>query len=381
MTKYAVTIITLCLATQLTACNRTKDPENPAQPSQSSASSISAQSAEDPAKQRIKLAPASRPYVTVNVVQSQSVSPTVQAPAKVAFRSKALSTVGAVIEGRISKIFVQVGERVKAGTVLAIMESREAAQMRSDVARTAAELQRAQDQARRQAVMQQSGVGLEVERAEAEIQLREAQTEHDRSLQAVRMLGDGSDQTIKLLAPIDGVVLQIDSSVGAAVEAGTTLFKLGEPGALWVVADVFDTDLPRIESGAKAVIEINALPEPVAGFVAAIGADIQPELRRGAVYVEFNNPQLDLKPGMFARVSIEVAGVHRIVLPTTAVVIRDKKQTVVYVEVDEGQYELRNVQIGQAKNGQVPILSGLKDGERVVTSGALLLDSAASMLL
>lgn len=331
--------------------------------------------------QRIKLAPASRPYVAVNVVQSQSISPTVQAPAKVAFRGKAMSTVGAVIEGRISKINVQVGERVKAGTVLAIMESREAAQMRSDVARTAAELQRAQDHARRQTVMQQSGVGLEVERAEAEIQLREAETEHQRSIQAARMLGDGSDQTIKLLAPIDGVVLQIDSSVGAAVEAGTTLFKLGEPGALWVVADVFDTDLPRIETGAKAVIEINALPEPVDGHVAAIGAAMQPELRRGAVYIEFDQPQFELKPGMFSRVSIEVLGLHRIVLPTTAVVIKDRKQSVVYVEVADGQFELRNVQIGQAKNGQVPILSGLKDGERVVTSGALLLDSAASMLL
>jgi cobalt-zinc-cadmium efflux system membrane fusion protein len=323
----------------------------------------------------------SRPYMTVARVSPQTFTATVQAPSRVEFRAKALSTVGAVVAGRLSKINVQIGDRVKAGAALATLESSEAAQMRADIARAKAELQRAEDRAKRQTIMQKSGVGLEIERAEADIQLRQARADYERSVQALRLLGDGAGQSVVLRAPIDGVVLQVNASIGAAVEAGAVLFELGEPGALWIVADVFDNDLALIEKGAKATLQISALPEPISGHVVALSAAMQTDLRRGAVYIELDDTHLILKPGMFARASIEAAGPRRIILPTTAVLIKDKKQTVVYVETADGQFEPRNVTIGQARNGQVPVLDGLVEGERVVTSGTLLLDSAAAMLL
>ena len=301
----------------------------------------------------------SRPYITVAAVSPQTFTATVQAPSRVEFRAKALSTVGAVVAGRLGKINVQVGDHIKAGTALATLESSEAAQMRADVARTKAELQRAEDRAKRQAIMQKSGVGLEIERAEADIQLRQARADYQRSVQAVRLLGEGADQSIVLRAPIDGVVLRVNASIGAAVEAGAVLFELGEPGALWIVADVFDNDLALIEKGAKATMQISALPEPVSGHVVAVSAAMQTDLRRGAVYIALDDANVILKPGMFARASIEAAGPRRIVLPTTAVLIKDKKHTVVYVETADGLFEPRNVVIGQARDGQVPCLKDL----------------------
>ncbi|WP_249028047.1 efflux RND transporter periplasmic adaptor subunit [Methylovulum psychrotolerans] len=306
---------------------------------------------------------------------------TVQAPAQVAFRAKGLSAVGAVVAGRLTRVNVQVGDRVKAGMPMATLESPEVAQTRSDTIRARAELERAQDRAKRQAVMQRSGVGLEIERAEADVQLRQARADYERGVQAVRLLGDGVGQTVILRAPRDGVVLGVKASVGAAVDKGAVLLELGEPDALWVAADVFDNDLPLIEKGAKATVRINALPNAVAGHVVAVSADMQADLRRGVVYIELDDTPLAFKPGMFASAAIAAAGPRRIVLPTTAVLIKDKNQTVVYVEMANGEFEPRKVLIGQAREGQVPILDGLADGERVVTSDALLLDSAAAMLL
>lgn len=323
----------------------------------------------------------SRPYITVAAVSPQAFSEKVSAPARVEFRSKALSTIGAVVAGRLGKINVQVGDRVKAGTALATLDSSEAAQMRADLARAKAELQRAEDRARRQEIMQKSGVGLEVERAEADIQLRQARADYERSAQAIRLLGNGAGQSIILYAPIDGVVLRINASVGAAVEAGSVIFDLGEPDQHWIVADVFDSDLPLIKKDAKVMLQISAFSEPVFGRVAAVSAAMQPDLRRGAVYIELDDEKLILKPGMFARASIEAAGPLRIVLPTTAVLIKDKKQTVVYVETADGRFEPRNIVIGKARDGEVPVLEGLGGGEHVVTSGTLLLDSEAAMLL
>jgi membrane fusion protein, heavy metal efflux system len=334
-------------------------------------------------KQRkaIKIPNASRPYITVATISPQTFTATVQAPSRVEFRAKALSTVGAVVSGRVGKIDVQIGDRVKAGTPLATLESTEAAQMRSDVSRTRDELQRAEDRARRQETMLKSGVGLEIERNEANIMLREAHTDYQRSLQAIELLGSGTGQSVVLRASIDGVILRVNTSIGTAVEAGTVLFELGEPGALWIVADVFENDLPLIEKGAKVKLQMTTLSQPATGHVAAVSAAMQADLRRGAVYIELDNANLPLKAGMFARAMIEVAGPKRIVLPTSAVLIKDKNQTVVYIETSEGVFEPRNVLIGQAHDGFVPVLEGLNAGERVVTSGTLLLDSEASMLL
>ncbi|POZ51286.1 efflux RND transporter periplasmic adaptor subunit [Methylovulum psychrotolerans] len=323
----------------------------------------------------------SRPYITVMGINLQISNATVQAPAQVAFRAKGLSAVGAVVAGRLTRVNVQVGDRVKAGMPMATLESPEVAQTRSDTIRARAELERAQDRAKRQAVMQRSGVGLEIERAEADVQLRQARADYERGVQAVRLLGDGVGQTVILRAPRDGVVLGVKASVGAAVDKGAVLLELGEPDALWVAADVFDNDLPLIEKGAKATVRINALPNAVAGHVVAVSADMQADLRRGVVYIELDDTPLAFKPGMFASAAIAAAGPRRIVLPTTAVLIKDKNQTVVYVEMANGEFEPRKVLIGQAREGQVPILDGLADGERVVTSDALLLDSAAAMLL
>ena len=332
-------------------------------------------------RKAITIPDASRPYITVATISPQTFAATVQAPSRVEFRAKALSTVGAVVSGRLGKIDVQVGDPVKAGTPLATLESTEAAQMRSDVLRTKNELQRAEDRARRQETMLKSGVGLEIERNEANIMLLEARADYARSEQAIQLLGSGTDQSVILRAPINGVVLRVNASIGTAVEAGAVLFELGEPGALWIVADVFENDLPLIEKGAKVELQITTLSKPVTGHVAAVSAAMQADLRRGAVYIELDNANLPLKPGMFARAMIEVAGPKRIVLPTSAVLIKDKNQTVVYIEVSDGVFEPRNVLIGQAHDGFVPVLEGLNAGERVVTSGTLLLDSEASMLL
>lgn len=329
----------------------------------------------------ITIPEASRAYISVREIQPETFSPTVQAPARIEFRSKALSTVGAVIAGRVGKIHVQAGDKVKAGMLLASLESPQAAQMRAEIARTEDELQRAEDHAKRQEMMFKSGVGLEVERMEADIQLKEARTDYQRSIQAAQLLGEGSGQTVPLLAPVDGVVLKVLTNLGAAVESGAVLFELGEPNALRIVADVFENELPLIFPGAKVSLQIDAAHETYSGKVTSVSATVQPDLRRAEVYIDLDNPGISLKPGMFARATIQGAGPNRFVLPTTSVLIKGGKQTVVYIEGKNGVFSARNVKVGQARENLVPILEGIQAGDRVVVSGTLLLDSEAEMLL
>jgi cobalt-zinc-cadmium efflux system membrane fusion protein len=349
---------------------------NPQAPEPSSKSST------EPAdKDVVTLRPESLPYITVREVQPETVASVVTAPARVDFRAQAVSTVGTVVAGRVNKVFAQVGDRVKEGAPLATLTSNDAAQMRADHIRAEAELAHAHDRLNRQLEMQRAGVGLDIERAEAETQLKEAQAEFERSRDFLRLLGDGSAGSVTVHAPIDGTVLKAHVTTGAAVEQGAPLFDLGEPSAAWIVADVFEKDLLLVEKGAKAVIELASFPDPIRGHVVGESAAIQTELRRASVFIVADDPKIPLRPGMYARVAIEASSPSRIMLPASAMLIKDGRETVVYVEVGPGRFKARPVQVGQAREGLTPVLKGLAGGERVVVGGALLIDGEASMLL
>ncbi len=332
----------------------------------------------------VSIAAQSRNYLTIETIHLKSTTTTIQAPARIEFREKALSTVGALFAGRLDSIKIQVGDRIKAGTILATLGSPEVAQMRSDVARAQAELNRAQDRVHRQNLMQKSGVGLEIERQEANTLLKEAQADYARSVQAANLLGGGTGQTVALRAPVDGVVLKVNATTGAAVEAGAVLFELGEPNALRVVADVFENDLHFIEVTDEVTLFVPSVPQPVSGHVSAIGAAMETDLRRVPVYIAIDDAKVlnKLKPGMFVKATIKgELSEQQVSLPSTAVLIKDAKQTIVYVEVSEGLFKARTITAGPARDGVVAVYEGLNEGDRVVTQGALLIDGEAQLLL
>ena len=330
----------------------------------------------------VRISDASRAYLSIEEILPQPANTTINAPARIEFRIKAESMVSAIVAGRVSKINVQVGDHVKAGTVLATLDSPEVAQMRADVARTQAELQRAEDKVKRQELMRQKGVGLEVERVEATIQLKQAKTDYARSSQILKILGDtANNQSIMLRAPVDGVILRIGAESGAAVEAGTMLFEIGEPNNLRAVADVFEADLPFVRTGATAQLRIASVPTPLTGKVTSVSGAIQTDLRRASVFIDLDKTNVPIKSGMFAKATIQAFDTPQIVLPATAVLIKDGKQYVVYVQNKDGSFVSRNVTIGTSHEGMVSILDGINEGDKVVTSGALLLDAQAHMML
>ena len=334
-----------------------------------------------PANRTVTVRPESLAYITVQAIRPETLASSISAPARVEFRSQGISTAGTLVSGRVTKIHVQIGDHVKAGAPLATLASGDATQLRSEYARDEAELARAEDNYRRQVEMMKAGVGLEVERVAAETQLKEARTELERSRDMLRLLGEGVANEVTVRAPMDSMILKAHVSVGATVGSDSPLFDLGKPSAAWIVADVFEKDLLLVEKGARATIELASLPNPIMGHVVGESAAIQTDLRRAAVFIEPDKQSLPLRPGMYARVTIGVAAPSQIILPSEAILIRNGRETLVYVEKKPGTFEARPVTVGQAREGKTPILKGLSAGERVVVRGALLVDGEAALLL
>ncbi len=325
---------------------------------------------------------AQRKFITIEPVAASQAVDLLALPGRVTFRPQAQSAVGATAAGRVVAVLVQAGQVVKAGAPLLTVESADAAAARATLDQAATRLGSAESVFRRQVEMIEKGVGLEVERQEAEARLKEARAEHERARHAAGMIGAGQGIRVSVLAPADGVVMTIRVSVGATVApGGEALLELGDPTRLQVVAQVPESDLRRIVVGQEAEVELPALAAHVAARVENFNPRVDPESRRTQVYLALVRRIDGLRAGMLAQVALRVGAEAGISVPVSAVLIKDGKRRVVYVAGPDGSFEARDVQTGRNRDGRVVILQGLTSGERVVVRGALLLDTQAELLL
>lgn len=329
----------------------------------------------------LHLSPESARYIGTEPVAADVDPLSLRLPARLEFRDGAVSEVGATMAGRVASVRVRSGDRVKAGDPLVVVTSPDAASARTGLATAEAALREARAALDRQQRMFDEGVGVARERLEAEIRLTEAEAEAKRARATANFIGDGDGATITLRAPIAGVVLAVRATPGAAVApGGEGLVEVGDPASLWVVADVPERELSLVAEGGRATLESPSLPGALTGRVISIGAALSNGLRTAPVRIALDERPAGMRPGMFGWVRLDASGGGP-TLPVDAVLIKDGRTSVVYVARDDHTFERREVVVGRAIDGRVPVVSGVTAGERVVVRGALLLDGSAEQLL
>jgi len=338
--------------------------------------------ARDAGARPAQVSDAQKQYLSIEAVDVSQAADLLELPGRVTFRPQAQSAVGATTAGRVVAVLVRAGEVVKAGTPLLTVESADAGAARAALDQAATRLGSAESVFRRQVEMVEKGVGLEFERQEAEARLKEARAEHERARNAADLIGSGQGIRVTVRAPADGVVIAIRAAVGATVApGGEALVELGDPTRLQVVAQVPEGDLRRIVVGQEAEVELPALAARVSARVENFNPRVDPESRRTQVYLALAKRIEGLRAGMLAQVALRAGAKTGISVPVSAVLIKDGRRRVVYVERADGAFEAREVRTGQNRDGRVAILQGLTAGERVVVRGALLLDTQAEQLL
>ena len=168
---------------------------------------------------------------------------------------------------------------------------------------------------------------------------------------------------------------------GARVAAGEPLYRLVDFSHIWVIAEVYEQDLPLVQVGQAAEIELDAFPgERFKGEVSFIYPTLTPATRTAKVRVELDNPDGRLKADMFAAVQLtaDMASAEVLSVPESAVLDTGKRQAVL-VERGEGRYEPREVKLGRRADGYVEILEGVAKGEKVVVSANFLIDAESNL--
>lgn len=313
--------------------------------------------------------------IRTGLVERRRAAESIHAVGKVAFDESRLGDVTVRVQGFAGRLLVsQVGQRVARGQVLCMLYSPEIYLAEREYLAALA----SQREARRTAVPDRADDLL----AAAAQKLRLWDVDEG---EITRLNERGEpDKEIPVRSPASGVVIAKDVVQGAAVQPGMKLYRIAGLDRVWVDAQVYQADLPRVRVGQQATVRLSALPgRELSGRVALIFPTLDPASRTAQVRIALPSPVHRLGgrgggpallPEMVAEVELGAARGEVLVVPDGAVLYTGPR-TLVFVDEGGGRFRSREVRLGARSGDFYTVLSGLAAGERVVTSGQFLLDA------
>ncbi len=285
------------------------------------------------------------------------------------------------ITGRVVKITADAGRKVKAGDELLVMDAPDYAQATSDVVKAKADLLRKRQAFERaQQLVKVNGISMrEMESTEADFHQAEAEAQRaEARLRNLQSLASVTNGKFVLRAPVGGTISERQVNVGSEVrpDAPNPLFVITDLAQLWVLIDLPERYLDKVAVGQAVSVEVDAYPgEAFTGKVSVVAEALDPLTRRVQVRAEIDNSSHRLKPEMFARAT-PVADVRKSMprVPNSAI-FTVGLHSFLFVEQAPGVLQRRHVELGLQGHEYSYVKEGLQGGERVVTAGALLLNS------
>lgn len=298
-------------------------------------------------------------------------------------------------QGRIIALFAEVGDDVKKGQTLFTIDSADLLQAESTLIAAAGvldldnkNLARLQDLYTTRAVSQH-----DLEQATSDQQTAQGNLAAARD--AVRIFGKSdadldkivstrtADPTLVVPSPIDGRVTARNAAPGLFVQPGNTPapFTVNDINTMWMIANVAESDSPAFKVGQQVKVRIDAFPgHTYNGVVTTVGTIVDPNTRRVPMRSQINDPQHELRSGMFANFVIEVgAPVRSPAIPIDGVVREGDGTMTAWVTADRRRFTQRIVKTGQDYNGYWQIFDGVQAGELVATEGAIFLSNALAL--
>ncbi len=187
-------------------------------------------------------------------------------------------------------------------------------------------------------------------------------------------------KTLTLRAPASGIVIEKDVLEGTRVMPGMDLYTIADLSTVWVEGEVFEKDLSLVSEGQPTSVTLEAYPgETFSGEVTYVYPTVSLEARTGRIRVELSNPDLRVKPGMYATVELEAPTTQSVLVVPRAAVHATGERSFVFVRREDGMLVSREVTTGLVSDPEIEILEGLDEGEQIVSAANFLIDAESSM--
>ncbi len=330
---------------------------------------------------RVLVAAASptRKALEIEAVQVRPVARPIVTPGVVEADASRLVKIVPPVSGRIVRLAKHLGDAVRRGDALFVMDSPELAQALADATKADAALALSRHTLDRERELMAAEIAArkDLEQAESDFALAESEARraHARLSQLDVDAREGTGRQYTLHAPISGRVVESTGAEGGFWnDTNAPVMTVADLSSVWIAASVPEKDLASVSVGEEAAIELNAYAgEPVHGKVAYVGEVLDPDTRTVKARIAVDNASGRFRPGMFARVTFHAQAHRAPVVPATAL-MQTGFDTQVYIESAPDVFEARTVTIGARLGDSVEVLSGLKGAERVVVKNGELLN-------
>jgi membrane fusion protein, heavy metal efflux system len=314
----------------------------------------------------------------------------VETTGKVQFNEETLVRIHAPLTGRVLEVFARPGDVIESGARLFVLDSADLGSAKSDYARAVADVDRADAALRLARELFEVKAIAEKEVRGAESEARKAAVERERAAARLGTLGVGADRlgpiaaradtstTMVVTAPRSGVVVERNVTPGqvlayAQSDTPVNLFLIADLSTMWVVADVYEPDVPRLRRGEPMAVTLRCCPdERYSGTVSYISDAVDRETRTVKVRAVVSNPGRVLKAEMFVNVTLTTGSDRVLTLPQDAV-HRDGADTFVLLVTGPESRERRSVKLGADLGDRVQVLGGVGPEDHVVSTGSILL--------
>ncbi len=332
------------------------------------------QGAEDLGQAPVTLSPIRRQAIGVRTggVERRPFETTIRAVGAVAYDERRVRQVNLRVAGWVTNLAVNyTGQFVRAGEPLLTIYSPELAATQDEY-RLALRTRARVGQSPMELI--RTGADAQIEAARSRLRLLNLS---DEQIDALEETEPKFETT--LAAPISGVVTKKMALQGMYATPEMSLYEIADLSTVWLYADVYEQDLPLVAVGQAATVTLAAYPnEQFQGRVAFVVPALSPETRTTKVRMEFPNPDLRLKPGMYGDVMIRVKGQSVLTVPREAV-LDSGTRTLAFLDRGEGRFEPREIKTGRTFDGYTEVIEGLQTGDKVVTSGTFLIDSESKL--
>ncbi len=338
-----------------------------------------------------------RVEIKTAMVEARTLAPELETTGQVDFDHDLLAHVTPRIPGRVHEVHATLGDQVKTGQVLVVIDSIELGQAKATYLQAKAHEDLARQNFERERDLYTDRISSEREMLVAKAAHLEAVASLQSAEETLHLYGS-SDQEIASLsrqgtrasflpvrAPLSGRVVEKHVTVGELVTPERNLFSIADLSHVWIWIDVYERDLRRVHLEDDVHVEVDAFPEQAfGGKVSYLSDQVDGDTRTVRARIDVENPVRQLRPGMFARVRISdphqgpEGELERSLVVPEACVQRDGKEFIAFVRLGDHRFERREVTVGRKGQGLVEIVAGLHSGEEIVSEGTFLLKSEIS---
>jgi cobalt-zinc-cadmium efflux system membrane fusion protein len=327
--------------------------------------------------------------VTTSRVGQQGDVERIELPGTLEYVIDRYAEVGTLVEGRVTKIDVTVGDRVKKGQPLATVLAPALVGAQADALTAHAAHRTAVEHANRETLLREQNLTTareeeiaraDVARAEADLAAAQSKLALFGSRLPSSAEGIKPNGSVVLRAPLDGVVVRRDAVLGAFVQPSETAFVVANTDTLWAVLDVYESDLAFVHEGATVELRADALPgAKFVGRITMLEPAVERATRALRARIEVDNRDGMLRQGFFVRAYVPISeGTRGAVMVPAGAVQPLGERDVVFVEKERGRFEVRAVTVGRRTPHVSEIVDGVAEGENVVTHGAFVLRGEAT---